>query len=334
MGEVYRARDLKLKREVAFKILPEEFARDSDRLLRFQREAELLASLNHPNIAAIYDIGQDGSSRFIVLELVEGETLADRLERGPIPLDDANRNEDLRSAGGRAREGNRPPRPQAGECEINAGWTRKGPRLRPRENAGRRFRKFRSIQFAHSQDHGRDECRRHPRDRDVHVAGTVRGVFTRLTSGNANETAGAVSPDGALMNAGAGTIGDLYIVQPDNATPELLTTSGLLKHPNDVSPDGKYLIYDEHGRQAQDLLILLLNAGANANQFHFSRLPPMKRSASFRGMENGSRTCRWNWAVRKCMFAHSCRIKTPQPAAGSGVSTAGGDKLRWSRVVS
>src|SRR5689334_9051098 len=91
MGEVYRARDLKLKREVAIKILPEEFARDSDRLLRFQREAELLASLNHPNIAAIYDVGEDGASRFIVLELVEGETLAELLERGPIPLDDALR---------------------------------------------------------------------------------------------------------------------------------------------------------------------------------------------------------------------------------------------------
>src|SRR5262247_144534 len=91
MGEVYRARDTKLKREVAIKILPEEFARDADRLSRFQREAETLASLNHPNVAAIYDIQEFGGSRFIVLELVEGETLAERIERGPIPLDDALR---------------------------------------------------------------------------------------------------------------------------------------------------------------------------------------------------------------------------------------------------
>ncbi len=91
MGEVYRARDLKLKREVAIKILPEEFARDADRLSRFQREAEALASLNHPNVAAIYDIQEFGASRFIVLELVEGETLAERIQRGLIPLDEALR---------------------------------------------------------------------------------------------------------------------------------------------------------------------------------------------------------------------------------------------------
>jgi serine/threonine protein kinase len=89
MGEVYRARDLKLKREVAIKILPEEFAFDADRVSRFQREAELLASLNHPNIAAIYDIEEAGNSRFLVLELVEGDTLADRIDRGPIPIEEA-----------------------------------------------------------------------------------------------------------------------------------------------------------------------------------------------------------------------------------------------------
>ena len=89
MGEVYRARDLKLKREVAIKILPEEFAHDGDRVSRFQREAEVLASLNHPNIAAIYDLQQQNETRFLVLELVEGETVADRIQRGPIPVDEA-----------------------------------------------------------------------------------------------------------------------------------------------------------------------------------------------------------------------------------------------------
>src|SRR5216684_2536668 len=77
MGEVYRARDTKLKREVAIKILPDEFSRDPERVARFQREAEVLASLNHPNIAAIYELDEDNGSRFLVLELVEGETLAD-----------------------------------------------------------------------------------------------------------------------------------------------------------------------------------------------------------------------------------------------------------------
>ena len=89
MGEVYRARDTKLKREVAIKILPDEFSRDPDRVARFQREAEVLASLNHPNIAAIYALQEANGSRLLVLELVEGETLAERIKRGPIPVDEA-----------------------------------------------------------------------------------------------------------------------------------------------------------------------------------------------------------------------------------------------------
>src|SRR5215475_1747254 len=89
MGEVYRARDLKLKREVAIKILPEEFSRDADRVNRFQREAEVLASLNHPNIAAIYDLQEVNDTRFLVLELVEGETLADRIRRGRVAIEEA-----------------------------------------------------------------------------------------------------------------------------------------------------------------------------------------------------------------------------------------------------
>jgi serine/threonine protein kinase/Tol biopolymer transport system component len=89
MGEVYRARDTKLKRDVAIKILPEEFSRDTDRVSRFVREAEVLASLNHPNIGAIYDLQEADGFRFLVLELVEGETLAERIARGPIPIDEA-----------------------------------------------------------------------------------------------------------------------------------------------------------------------------------------------------------------------------------------------------
>src|SRR6476660_6742771 len=85
MGEVYRARDTKLKRDVAIKILPDEFLRDAGRVTRFQREAEVLASLNHPNIAAIYDFQEANDTRFLVLELVEGETLAERIQRGPLP---------------------------------------------------------------------------------------------------------------------------------------------------------------------------------------------------------------------------------------------------------
>jgi eukaryotic-like serine/threonine-protein kinase len=89
MGEVYRARDTKLKREVAIKILPEEFSRDRDRLSRFQREAEVLASLNHPKIASIYGLEYSGNTPALVMELAEGPTLADRIRQGPIPIDEA-----------------------------------------------------------------------------------------------------------------------------------------------------------------------------------------------------------------------------------------------------
>ncbi len=88
MGEVYRARDTKLGRDVAIKILPPHFTSDPDRLARFEREARMLASLNHPHIGAIYGLEDADGVRALVLELVDGETLADRIARGPIPLHD------------------------------------------------------------------------------------------------------------------------------------------------------------------------------------------------------------------------------------------------------
>ncbi len=89
MGQVYQATDTKLNRQVALKILPEAFAADPDRRARFEREAQVLASLNHPNIAAIHGIEEAGATRALVLELVEGPTLADRIKHGPIPVDEA-----------------------------------------------------------------------------------------------------------------------------------------------------------------------------------------------------------------------------------------------------
>ena len=89
MGQVYQATDTKLNRQVALKILPEAFAADPDRLARFQREAQVLASLNHPNIAQIYGIEKQDGTRALVLELVEGPTLAERIAQGPIPVDEA-----------------------------------------------------------------------------------------------------------------------------------------------------------------------------------------------------------------------------------------------------
>src|SRR5262245_25244189 len=89
MGEVYRARDTKLGRDVALKILAESFASDAERVARMHREAQVLASLNHPNIAAIHGFEDSGDVHALVLEFVDGETLADRITHGPIPLAEA-----------------------------------------------------------------------------------------------------------------------------------------------------------------------------------------------------------------------------------------------------
>src|SRR5215204_7147215 len=89
MGKVWRARHSALKRDDALKVLPDDLASDIDRLARFQREAQLLASLNHPNIARVYGLEQADGVQALVMELVDGVTLADRLVHGPLPLDDA-----------------------------------------------------------------------------------------------------------------------------------------------------------------------------------------------------------------------------------------------------
>src|ERR1700752_4309275 len=86
MGEVYRARDTRLGREVALKILPSSFAGDADRLRRFEQEARAVAALNHPNILAVHDIGTQDGSPYIVSELLEGRTLREQLEEGALPV--------------------------------------------------------------------------------------------------------------------------------------------------------------------------------------------------------------------------------------------------------
>jgi serine/threonine protein kinase len=91
MGEVYRARDTNLKRDVAIKVLPPAVANDADRLARFQREAEVLASLNHSNIAQIYGLERSEGTTALAMELMEGQTLEDRISQGPIPVDEALR---------------------------------------------------------------------------------------------------------------------------------------------------------------------------------------------------------------------------------------------------
>ena len=89
MGEVYRATDSRLGRDVALKVLPEAFARDAQRMARFEREAKFLASLNHPNIASIYGLEESDGTRALVMELVEGQTLGERIKNGALALDEA-----------------------------------------------------------------------------------------------------------------------------------------------------------------------------------------------------------------------------------------------------
>jgi len=89
MGEVYRARDTKLGREVAIKVILDQFASDHERVGRFEREAKMLAALNHPRIASLFGMEHVDGQHFLVMELIEGETLAARLSRGPLPLDEA-----------------------------------------------------------------------------------------------------------------------------------------------------------------------------------------------------------------------------------------------------
>ena len=89
MGEVYRGLDTNLHRSVAIKVLPESFVTDTDRVARFRREAQLLAAINHPNIAQVYGLEHSGGVQALVMELVEGEDLATRIRRGPIPIEEA-----------------------------------------------------------------------------------------------------------------------------------------------------------------------------------------------------------------------------------------------------
>ena len=120
MGEVYRARDSKLGRDVAIKILPAHFTADPERRARFAREARTLATLNHPHIGAIYGLEEADGVSALVLELVEGQTLADRLERGPLPIAAGARHRppDRRGAGRGAREGHRPPGSEARQYRV------------------------------------------------------------------------------------------------------------------------------------------------------------------------------------------------------------------------
>jgi serine/threonine protein kinase len=116
MGEVYRAKDPRLGRDVAIKVLPATFSSDADRLKRFEQEARAAGVLNHPNVAIVYDVGSHDGAPYVVQELLEGETLRSELASGRFsPQSDRVRRADRPRTGGRARKGDRAPGPQTGE---------------------------------------------------------------------------------------------------------------------------------------------------------------------------------------------------------------------------
>ena len=169
MGEVWRARDTRLQREVALKILPEAFAQDADRLARFTREAHVLASLNHPNIAAIYsfeEIGRRPLPRPRARQRRDAQA-AHRARAGVPERGAALRAPDCRRARGRARQGHPPPRPEARERQGDVRGEGQAPRLRPREGLRARDRLSRRLALADARRRP-DAPGRRPRDGQLH----------------------------------------------------------------------------------------------------------------------------------------------------------------------
>ena len=182
MGEVYRARDTTLQRDVALKVLPDAFARDPERLARFQREAQVLAALNHPNIAAIYGVRGVRRHAGAGAGAGRGPTLADRLAPRPAAArrGAADRRADRRRARGGARAGHRAPRSQAGQHQGAPRRHREGARLRPGQGArpaGRDADRPRPL----ADDHvaGADPRRAHPRHGRLHEPGAGHGPAGR-----------------------------------------------------------------------------------------------------------------------------------------------------------
>src|SRR5918993_4052443 len=120
MGEVFRAWDTRLNRNVAIKVLPDSFADDAERLARFTRQAQTLAALNHPNIAHIHGLEESNGVRALVMELVEGEDLSQHIARGPIPIDELLPIANRIAQALEARQRNHPPRSEAGQHQGTA----------------------------------------------------------------------------------------------------------------------------------------------------------------------------------------------------------------------
>ena len=163
MGEVYRAHDTNLGRDIALKVLPTAFALDPERLARFKREAQVLAALNHPHIASIYGLEESPGGFALVLELVDGPTLADRLVHGPLPLDEAwpiarQVSEALEAA---HDHGHHSPRSEAGQHQGTRGRHGEGARLRSRQSLFPHRHRRRRLAVANTDQSCRHAHRAH-----------------------------------------------------------------------------------------------------------------------------------------------------------------------------
>ena len=215
MGEVYRAHDSKLGRDVAIKTLPYEFARDPDRLARFRREARTLASLNHPNIAAIYGLEESEAVDCLVLELVEGETL-----RGPLPLADAldSRGQVAEALEAAHEQGDHSPRPETGQCQGHAARHGEGAGFRLGESDLGKRRAI-TISRRHSGRPSHDHRRAHRRYARLHESGA--GARRRRRSADRHlgfrmpVLRAAHRQTGLCRGTGIGTIAAVLDREPD-----------------------------------------------------------------------------------------------------------------------
>ena len=186
MGEVYQAHDTKLGRDVAIKVLPEAFAHDPERLARFQREAKLLASLNHPNIATIYGLEHSNGTNYLVMELVPGRDASGARQArwsGSDRRSSRHREADRRSSGSRARKRHHSPRSEARQREVDARRQSEGVGLRLGESIRRRH-----INGGHGQladaEHGRDDAGSDSRHCGLHDTRASQGQSGRQAHGH------------------------------------------------------------------------------------------------------------------------------------------------------
>lgn len=264
MGEVYRATDTKLKRQVAIKVLLASVAADADRLARFQREAEVLAVLNHPNIAAIYGLEDAGGTKALVMELVEGPTLGDRIQQGAIPIDEAL-----------------PIAKQIAEALEAA--HEQGVIHRDLKPANIKIRPDGTVKVL---DFGLAKAM------DPAGASSADAMNSPTLTARATQ-AGMILGTAAYKKSVDGPVGSEEPLYADDRD----------KQPSSWSSDGKYLVFSAADPQTRSDLWILPMTGER-KPFAFARTEFSEAQVSFPRMGAGSPTCLTSQARRKSMPRH------------------------------